>query len=178
MILVTGMSGTGKSTALTALCQQGYRVVDTDFGDWIEGIPRPDGDGVEPHWREDRCCPPTAGPGWDSGGRKPVPARRPEVPVSEALGVGSSRISWGSEGSPSWPVWVRFLASNAVGVGRSRTAMESGMPIPLPLIPRARCWSRLASHRSGLSKSFGAVAAGVGRSRPGDHLIWTVHSFL
>jgi predicted ATPase len=39
VILVTGMSGTDKSTVLTALCQQGYRVVDTDFGDWIEGIP-------------------------------------------------------------------------------------------------------------------------------------------
>ncbi|WP_246868433.1 AAA family ATPase [Saccharopolyspora sp. ASAGF58] len=52
VILVTGMSGTGKSTTLNALSQRGYRVVDTDYGDWIEGIPRPDG-GVEPQWRED-----------------------------------------------------------------------------------------------------------------------------
>lgn len=52
MILVTGMSGTGKSTALNALSRRGYRVVDTDFGGWIEDVPRPDG-GVEPQWRED-----------------------------------------------------------------------------------------------------------------------------
>ena len=32
LILVTGMSGTGKSTALNRLAQLGYRVVDTDFG--------------------------------------------------------------------------------------------------------------------------------------------------
>lgn len=48
------MSGTGKSTALSRLEQRGYRVVDTDFGEWIEDIPRPDGTGVEPQWREDR----------------------------------------------------------------------------------------------------------------------------
>jgi dephospho-CoA kinase len=35
-ILITGMSGTGKSTALGALAEQGFRTVDTDFGDWIE----------------------------------------------------------------------------------------------------------------------------------------------
>jgi dephospho-CoA kinase len=29
-ILVTGMSGTGKSTALAALARRGHRVVDTD----------------------------------------------------------------------------------------------------------------------------------------------------
>jgi shikimate kinase len=54
VILVTGMSGTGKSTALSRLEQRGYRVVDTDFGGWIEDVPRPDGVGVEPQWREDR----------------------------------------------------------------------------------------------------------------------------
>jgi dephospho-CoA kinase len=48
------MSGAGKSTALTALEQRGYRVVDTDFGDWIEEIPGPGGTGLEPQWREDR----------------------------------------------------------------------------------------------------------------------------
>lgn len=54
VILVTGMSGTGKSTILHALGQQGYRVVDTDFRNWIEGIPCRDGGGVERQWREDR----------------------------------------------------------------------------------------------------------------------------
>jgi dephospho-CoA kinase len=49
VIFVTGMSGVGKSTALNRLEQRGYRVVDTDFGDWIENLP-----GAEPRWREDR----------------------------------------------------------------------------------------------------------------------------
>lgn len=53
VILVTGMSGTGKSTALESLEQRGFRVVDTDYGDWIEAISLPDGT-VEPCWREDR----------------------------------------------------------------------------------------------------------------------------
>ncbi|MBV9805460.1 MAG: AAA family ATPase [Solirubrobacterales bacterium] len=35
-ILVTGMSGTGKSSALERLRQLGFRVVDTDEGDWTE----------------------------------------------------------------------------------------------------------------------------------------------
>jgi dephospho-CoA kinase len=48
VILVTGMSGTGKSTALGELARRGYRVVDTDVGGWI------DDSGVEPLWREDR----------------------------------------------------------------------------------------------------------------------------
>ena len=47
-ILITGMSGTGKSSALAALAAQGFRVVDTDEPGWKE--PR-DGDEV---WREDR----------------------------------------------------------------------------------------------------------------------------
>ncbi|GCA97337.1 AAA family ATPase [Mycolicibacterium sp. NCC-Tsukiji] len=45
-ILVTGMSGVGKSTALAGLAQRGYATVDTDDGPWIENI-----DG-EPLWRE------------------------------------------------------------------------------------------------------------------------------
>ncbi|MFF3227983.1 AAA family ATPase [Nocardia suismassiliense] len=53
-MLVTGMSGTGKSTALNHLAHRGYSVVDTDYGGWIENLPLPDGAGAEPHWREDR----------------------------------------------------------------------------------------------------------------------------
>ena len=49
VILVTGMSGTGKSTVLNALARRGYRVVDTDLGDWITT----DANG-ERLWREDR----------------------------------------------------------------------------------------------------------------------------
>ncbi|HZE18194.1 MAG TPA: AAA family ATPase, partial [Mycobacterium sp.] len=34
-MLVTGMSGTGKSTALTELERRGHRVIDTDHPGWI-----------------------------------------------------------------------------------------------------------------------------------------------
>ncbi|WAB80734.1 AAA family ATPase [Microcella daejeonensis] len=44
-ILLTGMSGMGKSTALAALADRGHDCVDTDEGDWIEQV-----DG-EPLWR-------------------------------------------------------------------------------------------------------------------------------
>jgi dephospho-CoA kinase len=39
LILVTGMSGTGKSTALVELARWGHRVVDTDYGDWSVDVP-------------------------------------------------------------------------------------------------------------------------------------------
>lgn len=52
-VLVTGMSGTGKTTVLDRLARRGYRVVDTDAGGWIEHVPRPNG-GVERQWRADR----------------------------------------------------------------------------------------------------------------------------
>lgn len=54
MIFITGMSGTGKSTVLGELARLGYRVVDTDYGDWMEDVPAPDGIGTELQWREDR----------------------------------------------------------------------------------------------------------------------------
>ena len=53
MVLVTGMSGTGKSAALAELERRGHRVVDTDYGDWIEDVRLPDGS-VEPLWNEER----------------------------------------------------------------------------------------------------------------------------
>ena len=53
VVLVTGMSGTGKSTALAELARRGRRVVDTDYGGWTEDVPRADG-GLERLWREDR----------------------------------------------------------------------------------------------------------------------------
>ncbi|MGV0743337.1 AAA family ATPase [Mycolicibacterium sp. XJ870] len=45
-ILITGMSGVGKSTVLAELATRGYETVDTDYGDWIHTV-----DG-EPMWRE------------------------------------------------------------------------------------------------------------------------------
>jgi adenylate kinase family enzyme len=53
-VLVTGMSGAGKSTALAELARRGHRVVDTDYGDWSEDV-QPAGEaGSEQLWREDR----------------------------------------------------------------------------------------------------------------------------
>jgi len=45
-ILVTGMSGTGKSSALAELARQGFRTVDTDEPGWKDGE----------LWREDRIA--------------------------------------------------------------------------------------------------------------------------
>jgi shikimate kinase len=45
-ILLTGMSGVGKSTVLAELADRGYETVDTDHGDWIHLV------GGEPLWRE------------------------------------------------------------------------------------------------------------------------------
>ncbi len=53
VVLVTGMSGTGKSAALAELSRRGYRVVDTDYGGYTEEFFAPDGR-VEQLWREDR----------------------------------------------------------------------------------------------------------------------------
>ncbi len=46
-ILITGMSGVGKSTVLTELAKRGHETVDTDHGDWIHVV------GGEPLWREE-----------------------------------------------------------------------------------------------------------------------------
>jgi adenylate kinase family enzyme len=53
-VLVTGMSGTGKSTALAELGRRGFRVVDTDSPAWSEWIPGAHGAEGEWLWREDR----------------------------------------------------------------------------------------------------------------------------
>jgi adenylate kinase family enzyme len=52
-VLVTGMSGTGKSTALGKLSELGFRVVDTDDPPWSEWIPA----AGEWLWREDQIAP-------------------------------------------------------------------------------------------------------------------------
>jgi shikimate kinase len=51
-VLVTGMSGTGKSTALEELGRRGFRVVDTDLGGWSVWD---EGEGGYV-WREDRIA--------------------------------------------------------------------------------------------------------------------------
>ena len=54
VVLVTGMSGTGKSAALAELARRGHRVVDTDFGAYSEEVPCSTTGGWEQRWREDR----------------------------------------------------------------------------------------------------------------------------
>lgn len=51
-VLVTGMSGTGKSTVLAELARRGHRVVDTDEDGWSADVTTAAG-GVERLWRED-----------------------------------------------------------------------------------------------------------------------------
>lgn len=68
------------------------------------------------------CC--------DSGGRNPVPACRPGVPVSEARGVGRSGGWSGCVGPLCCVRWVRFLASDAVGSSR-RWSSREGPPCRL-----------------------------------------------
>jgi shikimate kinase len=51
-ILLTGMSGTGKSTLIRALAARGYKAVDTDSDEWSEWTQADDGpDWI---WREER----------------------------------------------------------------------------------------------------------------------------
>jgi len=42
-VLITGMSGTGKSTALQVLGERGDCVVDTDADEWSHWVTLPDG---------------------------------------------------------------------------------------------------------------------------------------
>lgn len=51
-ILVTGMSGTGKSTVLEKLGERGHRVVDTDTDEWCRWVTEEDG-GTDWIWREE-----------------------------------------------------------------------------------------------------------------------------
>jgi dephospho-CoA kinase len=50
-ILITGMSGTGKTTALRALGARGHRTVDTDSDRWSRWVTLPDGS-QDWIWRE------------------------------------------------------------------------------------------------------------------------------
>jgi dephospho-CoA kinase len=51
-VLVTGMSGTGKSSALQVLRERGHRVVDTDTDEWSRWVTLGDGS-TDWIWRED-----------------------------------------------------------------------------------------------------------------------------
>ena len=54
VVLVTGMSGTGKSAVLAELGRRGHQVVDTDYGGYSEEVPSDGEGGSEQLWREDR----------------------------------------------------------------------------------------------------------------------------
>jgi dephospho-CoA kinase len=56
VVLVTGMSGAGKSTALAQLALRGHRVVDTDEDDWTKDVPLATGRGSERLWQEDKMA--------------------------------------------------------------------------------------------------------------------------
>jgi shikimate kinase len=51
VVLVTGMSGSGKSTVLAELKRRGHRVIDTDDRGWI--VETPTASGPEPLWNLD-----------------------------------------------------------------------------------------------------------------------------
>jgi shikimate kinase len=60
-VLLTGMSGTGKSTVIRALATRGYKAIDTDTDEWSEWVTVTEDDaragmtaGPDWIWREDR----------------------------------------------------------------------------------------------------------------------------
>ena len=59
-VLITGLSGTGKSTVIAALAARGYKTVDTDYDGWSEIVEIPadplTGVTTDQRWREDRIA--------------------------------------------------------------------------------------------------------------------------
>ena len=53
-VLITGMSGTAKSSVLAGLGRRGHHVIDTDYGGWSAEAVSADGSAIEQLWREDR----------------------------------------------------------------------------------------------------------------------------
>jgi len=55
-LLITGMSGTGKSSVLVVLQHRGYEVVETDVDDWCVWGALPGSEDAGWLWREDRMA--------------------------------------------------------------------------------------------------------------------------
>ncbi|WP_085025815.1 AAA family ATPase [Ensifer aridi] len=59
-ILITGMSGTGKSAVIAELARRGHRAIDLDVPEWSHWVDAAQGDDLTPRdgqdwvWREDR----------------------------------------------------------------------------------------------------------------------------
>jgi dephospho-CoA kinase len=70
-VLLTGMSGTGKSTVIGALAARGYKALDVDDLGWYEYTP----DGAQV-WREDHVSDLHQGNGDGHGDRDLVFSRR------------------------------------------------------------------------------------------------------
>lgn len=78
----------------------------------------------------------------DKGGRHPFPGRRPGVPVSLALGVGSSDAALGRVMSPlpcRWP-GEPLIPSDAFGVGSSHSTSSARFGPWPPLFLFDGCW--------------------------------------
>ena len=76
VVLVTGMSGTGKSAALTELERRGHRVIDTDDPGWIvetHTASRPEGSGTSSRSRRSSMA--TARAGSSSAAASSIRAR-------------------------------------------------------------------------------------------------------
>lgn len=52
-VLITGMSGTGKSAVLSELGWRGHRIADIDDLGWAVEVPLPDGSGLQQLWLEE-----------------------------------------------------------------------------------------------------------------------------
>ena len=94
----------------------------------------------------------------------PLGAARPVRWCAITSGRPVCRLAPEGRRPPSWGASSAAL-SLAIGVGSSRIAMASGVPIPLPLRPSFFCRSRRASQDSTDSPSLKAPATGVGSSR-------------
>ncbi|WP_165794275.1 AAA family ATPase [Deinococcus aerius] len=53
-VLITGMSGTGKSSVIEELARRGFPAIDTDSDEWCEWVAEPGTGEPDWVWREDR----------------------------------------------------------------------------------------------------------------------------